>query len=685
VVSRSVRAFLAAAAAVVLAAGPSAARSGPVTHAQETPLQIFRIAAISPWTDETHPFRVTVQITNPTELALENARVRVSVSGRVLSRSQLRQALDGGNPTETLGSLQEPVDGTIAPGEATTVKIERPIAELIGSIARRGVYPIQVSVEHSRGTATLSTAVPYFPPGDIEPLNITWILPISAPTVRPSGGGYTETEIATLDIARLTQQVRAIAARPGANVTLAPGPILLDTLQDLADGFELSASSGTVAVGPDGAVPRAAAGLLDTLRRSAQAAGEIATVPYAPADLAALARHGLGGDALRQITLGRSVTQQVLGRSAALSVLVPPGGAIDTASASALSPLGISGVVVDPSLLPEQPVEPFQPQFFGPSRPITFTGGALRALLPDTQLSLRMQGAEQGVLLAQAIIAETASSSLELPSLASDRVLVINSPARLAPTALGSLLSGLKSAPWVHMLPASQAFEEFPPEGAPLRMPVLSRAGRLFLDDSRRARSALSTLSAITVSPLPSAEGLDRSILASESDEWAGAPGLGTTIARGVQNEVAAILSRIRVGTGRRVTLTSQSGSVPVTLINGNAFPVRLRIQVSSAKVGFPQGAAQLKTVFPPNATIDFTVQARTAGSFPLDVLVETPDGLHLLARGSVILRSSAVSAVTLLVVGGSTFFLLLAWVQRSRRRERAGRAETPASPADSA
>jgi hypothetical protein len=144
---------------------------------------------------------------------------------------------------------------------------------------------------------------------------------------------------------------------------------------------------------------------------------------------------------------------------------------------------------------------------------------------------------------------------------------------------------------------------------------------------------------------------------------------------------VLRILSGIQVGSGRRVTLTSKSGSVPVTIINRNPFPVRLRVRVESAKVGFPNGATKLKQVDPPNVTLDFTVLARAAGSFPLDVRLETPDGAHLIGRGSVILRSSAVSPVALLVVGGSTLFLLLAWARRSRRRTKAAAGASAASP----
>jgi hypothetical protein len=684
VLKRFPRALVAAVLVVSAAAIPSPAGSQSGQAAPSNGL--LRIASISPWIDGTHSFSVTAQVLNQTELTLDQAVLTVSVFGRVGTRSQLGQALNGSPPTEFLGSFSKTIAGPIAPGEQRTVTLERPAAALLGSIARTGVYPIQITLRDSRGEETASTAMPYFTSPATNPLNVTWIVPISAPTVRPIDGAYSQAGIDSLGIAELTQQLQAIAARPGANLTLAPNPSLLDTLNDLSDGFELLTQTGKEQVKATDVTARAAAGLLDIFRRGAAAAGEIATVPYVPTDLPTLSQRNMGSDALRQITLGRSVAEQVLKRSPALSILVPPNLAFDEASANVLAPLGITGVVIDPATLPQKPVEPFQPGLFGPSRPVALGDGSPRALLPDAPVTARLAGPEQGVLLAQSIIAETASSYLELPSFGSDRVFVIDSPPGMAPTALAATIDGLRSAPWVRMRSATEALTVLPPEGANLPFPTFVRPDTSYLSGARAGRAALSTLDAILVQPLPNGDELDRNLLAAESWEWSNDPASGLRLSRRVRSTVLGILSGIQVGSGRRVTLTAKSGSVPVTVINTNAFPVRLRVSVDSAKVGFPTGATQLTQVNPPNDTVDFTVLARAAGSFPLDVRLETPDGERLIARGSVVLRSTAVSTVALLVVGGSALFLFLAWARRTRKRTKAAaRSLTATAPADTA
>jgi hypothetical protein len=284
------------------------------------------------------------------------------------------------------------------------------------------------------------------------------------------------------------------------------------------------------------------------------------------------------------------------------------------------------------------------------------------------------------------MIAETASSYLELPSFGSERVLVIDSPVRMAPTSLAAAIDGLSTAPWVRMRSATETLTILPPQGAVLPLPAFVRPDQSFLAGARAARTALSTLDSILVQRLPNSDEYDRNLLAAESSEWQTDAAAGLRLARHLRSTVLNILSGIQVGAGRRVTLTSQSGSVPVTVINRNPFPVRLRVRVESAKVAFPDGATKFKQVDPPNVTLDFTVLARAAGSFPLDVRLETPDGAHLIGRGSVILRSSVVSTVALLVVGGSTLFLLLAWGRRSRKRTKAAAgASAAAPPADTA
>lgn len=647
-------------------------------RAQQPPVEqpFVRVAAVSPWMDATHPLSVTLQLGNPTEVAFEQVAVRVSVFAAVGSRSELRQALDDRPPTQLVAAVTQEIAGELAPGEQRTVTVERDVRALSPSIGRTGVYPIELAVRHARDEVRLLTAVPFVASAPQARLNVTWILPVQRPIVTRPDGVYDPAGLETLGMEELTQQAQAIAARPGSPVTLAPSPSLLDTVSDLADGFAQREGDEVTALSDTSPPARQAAQLLEALRRAARSAGEVATAPYAPADFPSLARRGLQADLLRQVTLGRTVVESRLGRAPALSVLMAPGGAIDGPSATALATLGASGIVADQASLPPLPAGPFtpdlRPTLFGPSRPVGVRadGAGPTALLPDAPIGQRLEAPDQGVLLAQALVAETASGWLEIPLNAADRVLVLSSRRLPTPPALGAALDGLARAPWVRMRTASDALAALPPQGDPLVLPRLSRPDRPYLAAARAAREDLGVLRRIAVDTLPQEESLDRLILLAESAEWESEREAGAALARAVSANVRRAIKGLRVE-ARQVTLTSRDGSIPVTVVNENPFPVRLLVRLDSAKVSFPDGASRTVELPSRDTTVDFRVRVRATGSFPVDIRLETPDGTSLLAAGRVTLRSTAVSAVALAVIGGSGLFLLLAWFRRAARRRK--------------
>lgn len=634
--------------------------------------QLLRIASITPWVDRTHPLTVSAQITNPTESSLANLSIHLSVFARVANRSQLRNALDGRPSTASIGGTTEYLDGSIAPGRQRSVVIRRDVRTLGARLTRTGVYPLVITLRSTAGRSTVSTAMPFLGSRPQARLNVTWVLPLTRPTQQRADGVYPPDALSALGLEEMTRQMEVIAARPGLAVTLAPSPSLLDTLADLADGFTLHGATGAQPQARDSDAARRAGVALDSIRRATATAGEIATVPYAAVDMPSMVHRGLRADLLRQITFGRSATETRLGRAPALSALVPPGLSFDRSGATAVAPLGITGVALAPSSLAQQPIQPFQPEFFGPSRPIALktNGGPLAAMLPDQPLSDRGDGPEQGALLGQAIVAETASAWLELPALAADRAILIASARTPGPSALAPALDGLAGAPWVRMRTLSDALVSLPAQGAPITLVRRSPPDRPHLVHARAARRFLLTYSAIAAQPVPELDALNRLVLLSESAEWNADADTGSALARAVTARVRAVLAAIRV-VRRQVTLTSRTGDVPVTVVNENEFPLRLRLLLQSPKVTFPKGNVRTVDVPTPNHTEDFKIEARTAGAFPLAVRVETPDGGRLLARGELIVRSTAVSAVALIALGGGAFFLLAAWLRRDARRRK--------------
>jgi hypothetical protein len=138
---------------------------------------------------------------------------------------------------------------------------------------------------------------------------------------------------------------------------------------------------------------------------------------------------------------------------------------------------------------------------------------------------------------------------------------------------------------------------------------------------------------------------------------------------------------RIASAPGSFVTLTSHTGTVPITVSNELDAPVRVAVQISSQHLQVSGGGRVAETIQPHRqVAIDVRATARTSGVFPLEVNLLTPNGL-MYDHTNLLVRSTAYGVVALLITGLATGILLLAVVIRLVRRARAARrpAEQPA------
>jgi hypothetical protein len=154
------------------------------------------------------------------------------------------------------------------------------------------------------------------------------------------------------------------------------------------------------------------------------------------------------------------------------------------------------------------------------------------------------------------------------------------------------------------------------------------------------------------------------------NERWATGRARAHSIARALRRQ-----ERLISASSGSVTFTSQGGSVPVTVTNSAAYSIRVKVQLSSSKLRFPDGQVRTVEVDPPGDTIIFAALARSTGSFPVQVTVTSPDGGIRFHTGELTVRSTAANVPALVLTGGAALFLL-AWYARHlarRRRERHG------------
>ncbi len=655
-------------------------------NAQPTEDVRVQLASFSPWAAPDRPLSLAIEIINAGQTPLDNVTIRLTIRDRVRSRSALRAALDGNPSTDVLAGTTEAFDGAVEAGSRITIPIQRDLGSLASAFRAgrdgSGVYPIEIQVSESgRQVVERTGAFVFLASTPEKRLNLTWVMPIHRPLVADARGTYDRKTVGreVLPNSKLRAMADLLAAHPLFPLTLAPSGVVGDELTDLSNGF---AARGERAAVPDtDPLARAAADLLTRLRSAlASPMFEVAATTFGRASMTRLVASGMSLDAGRQVRVGQEIVQSAFGRAPNAAVFVDGVFRADAESARTLAAVDAKTLVLDPRSLPDRPEGRFGPDLVEEVRASRLT---FDALLVDGPIRDRMEvPSDDRVLTAMGVLAETAATYFERPAGADGRLLVIGTSSMPEPSTARPLMDALAQVPWIHMRTASNVAADSTLKSAdePRRLGEVQGERSTRVNQARAARRALETFESILVDPsgTEAVAELERTLLASESADYDRRQSAATAYARAVRDRALRHLGRITVPK-RQVTLTRRGGQVPVTIQNQTGFTIRLRVELDSQKLAFPAGQARrIEIEGKPHGralgTLTFRVEARGAGSFPIAVRLQTPDGQSTVGTGEVQVRSSAVSAVTLMATAGGALFLLVAWARRavSRRAKQA-------------
>lgn len=633
---------------------------------------------------------VRAVVENLGDTPLDALRLVVELHPAATSRSQLQAALDGDLQTDPL-HVHDPAitaDGPLAPGAAIGVEdvFEGDMVAWREGVG--GIHPVRLAVV--RGTAVLAetvSAVVWLGEWPVAPLLFSLVYPLDEAPWRTVGGAYLGTADRSIEVGgRLDRLLRGLERHPDAEVVLAPAAHLVEDLSDRASGFtSLQREEAGVlearAADPDGTSATRSAATLDRLRTVAAGLPfDPVSGPYAGADLAALT---LGPAPLPDLAAeaaadGRRRVQRLLGRS------------VDASTTLALDPL--EPAVLD--LLPgEVVVLPYEATSDPPAelgldlhpsvRTLRSPGGRLStAVVADPHLSAQLADPDLSagpVLAAHRFLVESAMVFFEAPGTA-DRAVVALPPARwdVEPRFLDEVLTGLQTAPWLRPRPLGQlallgVTGDEPVELAPLGEPrfeagfetTLSVAAR----DLEAARAALPD-DASAIGDRPALDLRDQ-LLRSASTWWhRPASSEAQALVSDVQRAIDATFGAVDVAASS-VTLTSDTGEVPVTVQRRRGGPILVRVEVASqGRLRFPDGPRSETILLEEEGTqtVSFSARALSTGSFPVTVRVTDPTGTRELERMVLSVRSTSISGPALAVTGLVVLVLLLLGTVRRRR-----------------
>ena len=649
-------AAMAAALAVGTGVLPGPARPAGAQQAGS----VLRLASQTPWVGPGEELVLRLGVSTSKEAT--DVELAVAVYRRVRNRSEFARALDEGPrgnpvtvvPPTSLAELATDAAGAVVVRLPVQDPAQPPDPARLRLVAE-GVYPVRVELREAGGGQTLAGLVtnlvytrPPQPGG--YPLEVALVVPVHAPAaLQPDGRRV----LARRDAARLAALARSLEAHPLVPLTLLPTPETLDALESSTRDEDREA--------------------LAALARST-ADRQVAASTYVPIALPAFNGPGLAAEASTQLDRGSQVIERTLGRRPDARTWVAEDG-LDERSVVRLRQQQVDRLVVSESAFEAVDVDvtlaqPFELDVPAVRRPVALAG--------DPGLAAHFAPATDPVLAAHRLLADLAVVYQDRPSRARGVVVVVPRSWRPSKPFLDSLLGGLSVATVVAASTVDDVFTDVEAArtstGAPLvrRLVPPESSPALPAGDIRAARRQLVGFASMLAPENTLDDRIEELLLVAEG------AGLRTRKRQeyldGLSDRIRAQTSSVQVPAHRSITLTARTGEIPVTVLSGTGYPLSVQIRVSSDKLDFPRGAVRSVGLDRRSTTEQFSVRARTSGSFPLRVSLVSPDGALVLGTSRFTVRSTAASGVGVVLSVGAGGFLMLWWgrhLVRGRRNRR--------------
>jgi hypothetical protein len=208
-----------------------------------------------------------------------------------------------------------------------------------------------------------------------------------------------------------------------------------------------------------------------------------------------------------------------------------------------------------------------------------------------------------------------------------------------------------------------------------------------YWEDVAKARSAAAAYLSAAGPADADARQTQNQVMIAQSRTWAGPAGdwsladRGRAFAQAAIRAAEAVLGRVAVQASD-ITLSGNSGKVPITILNRSDKDLRVRVVADSRQLTFPRGASQRATLRPGEnfVTVPVDLGQAIAGRMTVRALA----GDRELARSSLNVRASfldRLAIVAAIVVG---LVGLLVYVRSRMKRQEGSRRAGPA-PADPA
>jgi hypothetical protein len=512
-----------------------------------------------------------------------------------------------------------------------------------------GIYPVVLSVvQKNVVVARLNTFVNYVDPrSKIDQLPISLMADINTPlALQPDGSIQVGDGIRT----QLTNLI--------AVLSVGAAPMSLHIAPELLEGLGRSSNTADIA--------------LLTQLTPLLAAHELLTNTFVSFDPSSASRSLLKAEFAEQLERGRSALDMYNGEGVVSENVWFSRSLVDDDGMKLLGEFGVQSVVFTPQAAAsigtlDSYLKPYK----------SGVGNSLAIRVSDPSFAKALSGfyrnpVQQSFALAAEIVAQQQEIILA-GGKPSERQLLLSSASGALPdrTIMVPLLLALARAPQLNMvgLSAASLAEES------TTAVVLPRTTRVDLaatkDVIAKLRSEVQSTSTM-LSPDAAQHVLWKSSLLATSADTLDADEFARYV-KGLRGQLRTLRLMVSVPDSLTFTLGSKLSDLRLQVRNESTVALSVKVELASAKLQFPQGP-QIVTIAP-NSAMDVVVpvQARANGSFPLNVILTTPDGLTQVGQPTrLTARVSALAGLGQVATGAAILILMSWWIAHWRGRKRA-------------
>ncbi len=565
-----------------------------------------------------------------------------------------------------------------------------------------GVYPVEIVISSQSSGKTLYsllTQMVYFQnTNSLDKLGLAWIIPL---ILKPSDFASSSTNpTINKELAQLIRTLGTINDYPQVPLTLAFEPKVLETLEsaDTASKQLLAtlrtqlggiqniqsppSTTTTIAsaqsvIASGGSSAGSSGGSSGPVRQSSNQSNtrELLPLSYVPINIASLVSSNLLQEAKMQLQVGSQILNS-FDHQKSSSELWVSSDPLTRPAESFLQQYGFQNYVLPPSSLSyeSESLTPTQPWILSNSdKPQTIVGVSDPGLIND------ITSTSDPVLQAHRIFADLVQIWADEPNQTKPpRAVILNTYSQLAlsPTAIVTLLQILENNPVIVPITLNNYFGQFEnpstvsflssrslsPNTKPPIIPTSTirqlRQDQLALQSSfGSSKIQITKLNETILTSQTSA------ITDSERNSWL----------QQARFQISKLASTIALTGSDIITLTSQSGTLPIAISSSSSTPVRIEIAVRSDKLGFPSGSDKFLQVSSRSTTESFRVTTKSPGVFPVRVSILAPRYRYTFSTKLYTVRSTAFSGAAIFLTCAAIGFLILWWLKSvaKSRKER--------------